>query len=181
MSHGWVYVHIKLQLSKSKHRHPLGFGWKRARENLSEQVEHVGVSNVAMFAWHLGFEWNAVETVEVVAAYIGVGNGGAGQAMAWPRFLTCYYKPKSRVQRAMSLLHSLLAQAIARTIVIGTPWACTGMKAVKWAMQQLQSAQTGLAHSTVKLLIPFTSTWPDHSNFASYAFGIGCCSLHLVL
>ena len=77
MSHGWVYVHIKLQLSKSKHRHPLGFGWKRARENLSEQVEHVGVSNVAMFAWHLGFEWNAVETVGVVAAYIGVGNGGA--------------------------------------------------------------------------------------------------------
>ena len=29
VSHGWVrtvYVHIKLQLSKSKHRHPLGFG-----------------------------------------------------------------------------------------------------------------------------------------------------------
>ena len=33
MWHGWVttvYVHIKLQLSKSKRRHSLGFGWKRA-------------------------------------------------------------------------------------------------------------------------------------------------------
>ena len=30
-----------------------------------------------------------------------------------------------------------------------------------------------LAHSTAKLFIHFTSTWPDHSNFASYAFA--CC------
>ena len=63
-----VYVHIKLQLSKSKCRHSLGLGESKP-ENLSEKVEHVVVSNVAMFAWHLGFEWNTVETVGVVAAY----------------------------------------------------------------------------------------------------------------
>ena len=31
-------------------RYPLGFGWKEPGI-LSEQVEHVGLSNVAMFAW----------------------------------------------------------------------------------------------------------------------------------
>ena len=32
------------------------------------------------------------------------------------------------------------------------------------------SAQTALAQNTAKLLIHFISTWPDHSNFASYTF-----------
>ena len=34
------------------------------------------------------------------------------------------------------------------------------------------SARTALPHSTGKLLIPFTSTWPDHSHFTSYAFAL---------
>ena len=71
MQHGsvtTVYIHIKLQFSKSKCRHSLGLG-ERGPGNLSEQVEHVGVYNVAMFARHLGFEWNTVETVGVVTAY----------------------------------------------------------------------------------------------------------------
>ena len=42
---------------------------EREPRNVSEQVEHLGISNVAMFAWHLGFEWNTVERVRVVAAY----------------------------------------------------------------------------------------------------------------
>ena len=43
-----IIIHIKLQLSKSKCRHSLGLG-ERGPGNLSEQVEHVGVYNIAMF------------------------------------------------------------------------------------------------------------------------------------
>ena len=44
-----ICIHIKLQLSKSKCRHSLGLG-ESEPENLSEKVEHVVVSSVAMFA-----------------------------------------------------------------------------------------------------------------------------------
>ena len=37
-------------LSQLQRRHSLDFEWKWRPGNLSEQVEHVSVSNVAMFA-----------------------------------------------------------------------------------------------------------------------------------
>ena len=46
----------------------------------------------------------------IIICSIGVGTGGAGLTT----FLTCYFKAKSRVRQAMSLSHSLLANAIAR-------------------------------------------------------------------
>ena len=40
-------------LSQLQRRHSLDVEWKWRPENLSEQVEHVGVSNVAMFTLNL--------------------------------------------------------------------------------------------------------------------------------
>ena len=39
-------------LSRLQRRHSFDLEWKWRPGNLSEQVEHVGVSNVAMFAWN---------------------------------------------------------------------------------------------------------------------------------
>ena len=48
-----MYVHIKLQLSNQNADIHLALG-EREPQNVSEQVEHLGISNVAMFACHLG-------------------------------------------------------------------------------------------------------------------------------
>ena len=100
MSHGWVrtvYVHIKLQLSKSKRRHPLGFGWKRARKNLSEQVEHVGMSHVCMTSW-LWMEhcWNSGScgSIGCCSLHSNLNSLSSGISTAnhsrWLMLLCCY-------------------------------------------------------------------------------------------
>ena len=90
---------------------------------------------------------------------ISVGTGGAGQAIAWP----------------LSWAATINESAVNYDVVTPTTDVCNRDHFLaSWRMHaiciELKHSLCGDVHSTAKLLNHFITTWPDHSNFASYSF-----------
>ena len=70
-------------------------------------------------------------------------------------FLSCYYKAKLRVRRVEVVTPTTSARNRAPSWLLRSPWS-------------VYCCASGEMSNAANLLIHFTITWPDHSNFASY-------------
>ena len=87
--------------------------------------------------------------------------------------LTCYYKAKLKVQRVMSLSHPLLAYAITRVIMIGTPWSvyCRASSEMSDAVVAVCPNCSSAQHSKVTYSLHKHLAWPLQCCFLRICVG----------